>query len=175
MIPSKLLSFAAAAALLAACDAQVGDDARDPANAEAVASAEGKSEEGTFSIDTPDFDMKIRIPKGLQQNAEINGDSKIFPPGATFRGMHIQGGEGGSAGVEMRFSDPRPPRELARWYEADAGGTSSEYTVQTVEQQGDSYVIMGETIEDRDSFTVRLTPRQNGGTDGRLAIQEAMR
>lgn len=160
-----VLLTAAAAALLPACEARVDPGADANRDAKAI---EGTAEEGTFSMDVPGFEMKVRIPDAMQR-ASINEDNEIIPPGATFRGIHVQANEGaGGSGVELRFTDGRAPDELARWYETDVAGR--EFRVNTAERRGDGWVIAGETLQDADSFTVRLAPAAGGGTAGRVAI-----
>lgn len=164
-----ILPFVAAAALLSACEARVGgeDEAANGGSADS-GTVEGSSEEGTFSLDLPGFEMKVDIPEGLQEQARIDGNGDLLPPGATFRGMHVRGEERGESGVEMRFSDARAPAELAAWYRSE--GTGRDYTITSAREEGDGFVLAGETRQDRDTFTIRLAPRAGGGTDGTLAI-----
>lgn len=163
MTPQTALLGVAAATLLGACEARVGTD-KEPLQA---APLEGSAEEGTFSMDLPGFEMKVDIPKGMQDRAQIDGDGDLIPSGATFRGIHVQGDRGGEGGVELRFSDARPPAELARWYREPKG---REFTVASLDRQGEAFLIAGETRKDGDPYTVRLTPRAGGGTDGRLTV-----
>ena len=171
----KLMAVLAAAALLGACEARIGkEDETAAAGNEAVAAIEGTAEEGAFSIDAPGFEMKVRIPEGIQDNADINADTEIIPQGATFRGIHIQANEGDApSGVELRFSDSRPPEELVGWYRSDE--PNREFTVATIDRRGTGFVIAGQTKEDSDPFTVRLEPRAGGGSDGRVAIRDTSR
>lgn len=164
-----ILAAAAGAVLLAACEGRVGRDGE--AAAENATVLAGSAEEGTFSIDAPGFEMKVSIPESIQNRANVESDARIIPPGATFRGIHVQADEGAAeSGVEMRFSDPRPPQELARWYRTERGG--GEFSIASTQRQGEGFLLAGETRE-RDRFTVRLEPRRDGGTAGRLTIRDS--
>ena len=94
----KLLPILAPLALLAACEARIGKDEQPGAAAEgnqsAAVSAEGKAEEGQFSIKAPGLDLKLNIPDAIQQRATIDSDSEILYPGATLAGMHVEAGGG---------------------------------------------------------------------------------
>jgi hypothetical protein len=175
-----VLSFAA----LAACEAKIGPsadkggDGGEPANAAAPVSAEGKAEEGSFSIKAPGFDLKVDIPDAMAANAELDSDSKIFYPGASLSGMHVEAGQrSGGAGngegngaVELRFTTADAPDKVAGWYRDPA--RRSGFTIASDTRDGDAFVIAGKQVEGDEDFTVRLAPRSGGGTDGRLLLTD---
>ena len=162
---------AAAAALLAACEARVGNDAGsgDP-------SAAGKAEEGQLTVDTPGFEMKIDIPHGLRGEANFDEESGLVYPGSSFSGIHVAGGSEGSDGrsqgeVELRFTSPDAPDRVAAWYRDPA--RASDFAVASAAREGDAIVISGTGRRDNEQFRVRLAPRAGGGTDGRLLLRDA--
>ncbi len=174
MTRSKLLPLAAAAALaLTACEARFGNDAA-PGNG----SAAGKAEEGRLSISAPGFDMKISIPEGLRREAGIDDDSGVIYPNSSFSGIHVEGGRDGAAGrsegeVELRFGSADAPDLVARWYQDPA--RAGDFAVATATREGAAFVIAGTTAGDDGRFQVRLSPRQGGGTDGRVVLSDGSR
>ena len=169
MTAAKLVPAVAAALLLAACEARLGNDATPDANA----TAEGKAEEGQLSIDAPGFEMKIDIPEGIQREAGINDDSGILYPNSTFSGIHVQGGEGGADGdgeVELRFVSTDAPDRVAGWYRDSA--RSADFSVGSARREADAILIQGTVRDGGSPFRVRLEPRQGGGTDGRVVLAD---
>ncbi|HST35675.1 MAG TPA: hypothetical protein VLK25_03485, partial [Allosphingosinicella sp.] len=108
MTSAKLLPLAIAAILaLAACEAKFGNDAAQP-----TGSADGKSKEGEVSISANGFEMKVRIPEGLQREADIRDDSGLIYPSSRMSGMHVESGDrdgGGRDQVELRFTTADAP------------------------------------------------------------------
>jgi cation diffusion facilitator CzcD-associated flavoprotein CzcO len=167
------VSFAAVLALTAACNAEIGKGKEASKSEAGTASAEGKAQENSFSVNVPGFDMKVAIREGIRNNAEIDSDGEMLYPGATFSGMHVEGGgEGKSkdAGVEIRFTSADAPEKIAAWYRDPA---RKDISVTSAAQEGDAFVIAGQHKKEGDQFKIRLTPKANGGTDGRLAIQSS--
>ena len=168
----RLLPLAAAAAfVLAACEARFGKDA-EAGRENANGSAEGKAEDGRLSIHAPGFDMKISIPEGIRREANMEGDNDIIYPNSTFSGMHVEGGRDDSRSdgeVELAFTSADAPDLVARWYQAPA--RAPQFTVATANREGAAFVIAG-TTDDDGRFRVRLTPRQGGGTEARLVLSD---
>lgn len=175
---SRLLAALCASTLLVACEARIGRDeeektaSTDNATAAAEISAEGKAEEGQFSINAPGFGLKFNIPEGMREHAETDGD--ILYPGAELTGMHIEAGETaegqGDGAVELRFTSTEAPDLIATWYRDPA--RAGDITVTSIKQEGDGFVVEGMQKDDKDPFKVRLAPRAGGGTDGRLILRD---
>lgn len=177
MARSKLFLVIGGLTLLGACEAKIGKDDEAPkGGAEtAGAAAEGKAEDGRFSIKGPGFDMKIAIPKGVADQAEVDSDSGLLYPGASLSGMHIEAG--GSAapakknsGVELRFTSADAPDKVAGWYRDPA--RAGDFSVASARREGASVVIAGTQKSDGDGFKLRLSPGAAGGTEGRLTLSE---
>lgn len=164
----------AAGVMVAGCEAKIGrDDAADQAKdaAPGPRSAEGKSEDGTFSIDAPGFDLKFNLPKGLVDNTVINNDNgEILYPGSQLRGLHVEGGDKGRGdGVELRFSTGDDPAKVAGWYRDPA--RRDKLTIADARAEGAGFLLTGTQVKDGDPFTLHLAPRGGGGTDGRMVLQ----
>lgn len=170
MTSAKLLPFAVAAIVsLAACEAKFGNDAATP-----TGSAEGKSKEGEVSISANGFEMKVRIPEGLQREADIRDDSGLIYPHSRMSGMHVESGDRSGAGrdqVELRFTTADAPDTVERWYRDPA--RAADFTVSNAGRQGDSFVIAGTRKRDSGSFRIMLAARAGGGTDGRAVLTDA--
>ena len=171
MPQSKLALLAAGAALLTACEARIGNDAPP---VEANASAAGKAEEGRFTVSAPGFNMAIDIPEGLQDQAHMDGDNDLIYPGASFGGLHVQGGPEDRHGehrgeVELRFTSGDALDRVVAWYRDPA--RADHFTIQSARREGDGVLIAGTGRRDRDRFTLRLAPR-GGGTEGRLLLSD---
>ena len=167
----RLLPLAATAAafLLAACDAQFGNDVVAAGNG----SAENKAEEGEVSINAPGVQMRINIPEGLRHEASIHDDSGLVYPGSTMSGMHVEGGRDdgphkSEGQVELRFASNDPPDRVARWYQDPARGRS--FTLSSSGRDGDAWVFAGTKRDGGGRFRVRLVAGQ-GGTDGRVLLE----
>ncbi len=167
------VSLIAMLAATAACDMEIGGGKEASATAAGAATAEGRAQESTFSMNVPGFNMKMPIPDGIRNNAEIDSDGEMLYPGATFSGMHVEGGKKGQSddgAVEIRFTSADAPQKVAAWYRDPA---RKDFTVVSARQEGDAFVILGRQKAEADEFKIRLTPKANGGTDGRLAIQSS--
>jgi hypothetical protein len=178
MPAAKPLAMVCALALLSACEMKVGKEAdkgeaiAKGAGGSAVAAAEGKAEEGQFSIKAPGFDMKIDIPAGVTSHGD--SDSDVLYPGSTLSGMHIEGakrgGDGkGNAGIELRFTTPDAPEKVAAWYRDPA--RASGFSVSGMRREEADFIIAGTEKKDGDPFTLRLSPRGDG-TEGRLTLTD---
>ena len=177
MMAFRWIGAAAALALLGACEAKIGDGSAD-ANSAAPAnvSAEGKAEEGQLSIKAPGFDLKLDIPTGVSNEAQIDSDSRIMYPGAKLAGMHVEatGKAGGDrSAVELRFTSPDAPAQVANWYRDPA--RADGFTLRSTAPEGAGWAIAGTDKENGDPFTVRLAPAAGGGTDGRLTLEHGRR
>jgi hypothetical protein len=176
MHAGKTLSLICALALLSACEVKAHRDGQDEATKggdKAVASAEGKAKEGEFSIDTPGFDMKINLPAAVTNHAD--SDSDVLYPGSRLSGMHIEAGKSGldgkgNAGVELRFTTTDAAGKVAAWYRDPA--RASAFTVVGVRREGSGLLITGSEKEDGDPFTLHLSPRSGGGTEGLLTLTD---
>lgn len=165
------LSLAAALTLLAACEMKIGKDDKEQPGAQQTASAEGRSEDGTISIDAPGFDMKLNIPDALR--AQVGTDGDVLYPGSKLAGLHVQANDGGGSGedsVELRFTTADTPAKVAAWYRDP--NQAKELTITSAQQQGQGYRIVGTSKGDGDPFTLTLTPAAGGGTEGRILLQD---
>ena len=169
MLPRSLAVLAAAAAMLGACEARIGNDAPP---VEANASAAGKAEEGRLTVSAPGFDMSIDIPEGLRGDTRMDGEGIIYP-GAEFGGIHVQGRpeEGGhdQGEVEIRFTSGDPLDRVVAWYRDSA--RAGDFTLRSARREGDAVLIEGTGREDGDPFRLRLTA-EGGGTEGRLLLSD---
>jgi ribosomal protein L34 len=168
-----LCTALAAAVSLCACDFRGRSDETDNKAADAEVSAEGKAEEGKISLKMPGVDMTISLPKGVADEARAERDSKLLYPGAILRGMAIAAGPGsdksGDSEVEIRFSSPDPVDTVADWYRHR--DRADGFRLEHAAKEGDSWVVTGVQKRDKHGFRLRLSPRDGGGTDGRLAVR----
>lgn len=166
-------AFAAAAALLGACQAKIDPDEADNASAGAEVSAEGKAEEGKISVKAPGFDLKFTLPKGMVGEARAERDSKLLYPGAILRGMAIAAGEGrgkgGDSEVEIGFSTPDSLDKVVAWYRDPA--RAEGFSLDRAAREGDGWRLAGVQKRDGHRFKLRLSPRPGGGADGRLTVR----
>jgi hypothetical protein len=135
------------------------------------AAAEGKAEEGRLSVKGPGLDVAITVPDAMRGQARANIESAILPPDAEGRGIHVENGGQRGAGrdsVEIRFSVPRPPADVAAWYRDPA--RRQQFTIAQMARDGNALVLTG-TSRQGGPITVRLAPAA-GGTDGRLLLVE---
>jgi len=173
MTVSKLAPALAAAALLVACEARIGNDA--PAVDE-NATAAGRAEEGRFTIEAPGFNMSVSIPEGIRARADMDDSDGLIYPGSTFAGMHVQGGREGADGdrdgeVELRFSTGDAPGQVVAWYRDPARG--NDFTVQAAQPEAGGFTVSGTGRGDGDRFTLRIAPRAGGGTEARLLLSDS--
>lgn len=164
----RMVTLIAAAALLAGCEARIGNDAAENEVA-GNASVEGKAESGRFTLKAPGVDISIAIPSEIRTRAGIQSDHRILPPDAAFSGIHVEGRDR-DGGVEIAFTAPQAPTEVAAWYRA--AERARDFAIRTEDALQNGIVLRGETAGDGDQFTVRLNPGAGGGTEGRIAIQE---
>jgi hypothetical protein len=163
---------------LAACEAKIGKDevvSTAEASGNATGSpAAGKAEEGQLSIKAPGFDMKINIPKGVSDRAEVHNSNQLVYPGSEVAGLHIEAGTEqkgqGRGGVELRFTSSDSIDKVASWYRDPA--RASGFAVASAAREGDAVVITGSSKSDGDPFALRLTPSPAGGTDARLTLSD---
>lgn len=173
MATSRPLAAGAALALLCGCEAKIGPPADDKAEtngAAAAASAEGKAEEGKFTLDTPGFDLSFNIPTNA---AKTDKDSRLLYPGATVTGLFIAAGpkapDGSDGEVELRFKSPAAPDRVAAWYRDPA--RAGEFRIDSSGGEGSEIRLAGTERRDGHGFKVRLGPGIGGGTDGRLTVR----
>jgi hypothetical protein len=161
----------AALALVAACEMKINADEKAEAGGQPAASATGKAEEGSISVDAPGLDLKLNIPDALR--AQVGADGDILYPGSKLAGLHVQANDGSGAGedsVELRFTAPDPVAKVAGWYRDP--GQAKELTIASAAQQGQGYRIAGTSKGDGDPFTLVLMPAAGGGTEGRIVLQD---
>ena len=162
--------------LLGACEARIGKGESEAGNETeaAEAGAAGKSEAGKLSIEAPGFDMKINIPEGLAEQANMESDSELIYPGSTLGGMHIEAGASAAGqkkgAVELRFESGDPLEKVAGWYRDPA--RSNGFAIASASREGPALLIKGTQKSDGDAFDLRLSPRSGGGTEGRLTLSE---
>jgi len=171
----KLAALLAGAALLAACEARIGNDAPP---VEANASAAGKAEEGRLTVSAPGFNMSIAIPEELADDARTDADDALVYPGSRIGGIHVQSGpeagDGDRGGeVELRFTTSDPADRVAAWYRDPARG--EQFTISSATRESGGFRLSGTDRGDDDNFTVRLVPAAGGGTEGRLVISDSSR
>jgi hypothetical protein len=170
MSSKKLFSMVAALVLLGGCEARIGRD-EAPSNAATTAEKKGAAEEGTFSIDTPGFQMKLDIPTALAERAEVDSENGLLYPGATLSGIHVQAREGnGQSQVELRFATTDAPERVAAWYRDPA--RADDFTIASASQKDGATVLAGTQKDDGDPFELSLSPKDGGGTDGRLKLRD---
>lgn len=159
-----LIPATAALALLGACEARIGNDA--PA-VDANATAEGKAEEGRLTVSAPGFNMSMSIPS---DHAQVDDNGEMIYPGATIDGIHVQGGRsGGDDQVELRFTSPDAGDRILAWYRDPA--RNADFTVASVTQEGNAQIVTG-TVDGGEPFALRISPRAEGGSEGRLVLTD---
>ena len=168
---SKLVVLAAAAIALTACEARIGNDAPP---VEANASAAGKAEDGRVTVSAPGFNMSIDVPESLRGEGHMDGDNDLIYPGASFGGIHIQGGPEADRGehhgeVELRFTTPDAIARVVAWYRDPA--RAEHFTLQSATREGNGVLIAGTGRGEQERFTLRLSPRERG-TEGRLLLSD---
>ena len=174
MTLSRLLPVVAAAVLITACEARIGNDAGP---VDENASAAGRAEEGKVTIEAPGFNMSVSIPEGIRSSAHMDEDNGLIFPGATFSGIHVQGRPENANGenhgeVELRFTTGEGPDRVIAWYRDPARG--EDFTIRSAAREGNAFVLQGTGREDDERFTLRLTG-QGTGTEGRLVLSDNQR
>ncbi len=168
------IALLAASALVGACDVKMGNDAGNQDVAGNV-SAAGKAEDGQLSVSAPGFEMKLDIPDGIRSRAGIDDENGLIYPGARFSGIHVEGGRDGAQGasegeVEIRFTSSDSPEAIARWYRDPS--RSADFTIASAGREVEDFVIAGTTKDDNGRFTVRLSAKNGGGSDGRVVLAD---
>jgi hypothetical protein len=171
MAISRLLAAGAVSVLLSGCEAKIGPAADNAAETNgAAASAEGKAEEGKFTLDTPGFDLSFNIPMNA---AKTDKDSRLLYPGSTVTGLFIVAGpkapDGSDGEVELRFRSGDAPDRVAAWYRDAA--RAGEFRIDSSGKEGAEIRLAGTERKDGQGFKVRLGPAGGGGTDGRLTVR----
>ena len=167
---SHIVPMLAAAALIAGCEAKIGNGhGEDTSNGQA--SAEGKSEKGEIAFSAPGFDIKMKVPL---DKAHTDNEGKILYPGAAITGMFIAAHPDGKAGsdgeVELRFASPDPAEEVAAWYQDPA--RAGDFTLSASGKEGEAFTFAGAEKGKGSNFSLRLEPSE-GGTDGRLLVHDS--
>lgn len=171
----KLTAPLGALALLAGCDLTIKDGEEAAGGNNFTASAEGKAEDGKISVKAPGLDFSFKVPKGIADNMKADADSEILYPGSSIRGIHAAQGAKAEDGVrqgevEIRFASPDPADRIAAWYRDPARGEG--FAVTSAVQEGAGYLLAGTTKREGDGFKLHLDPGGDGGTDGRLIVQD---
>lgn len=170
-MPLPKLALLAATALLAACEARIGNDAPP---VDENASAAGKAQEGQLTVSAPGFNMTIDIPQGLRSHGDMQSDGLLYP-GASFGGLHVQGGRERADGdhrgeVELRFTTADAPDRVAGWYRDPA--RHADFTVEAAGREGNAFTFSGTGRHDHNRFSLRVGPRAGGGSEGRLLLSD---
>jgi hypothetical protein len=167
---------AAAAVAAAGCSMPSGESerqeaAKQEANEQVKAGAEGKAEEGRLSIKAPGIDIAINVPESMRRRARADTDSDVLPPGAQVSGLHVQGDGGdrtaGRDSVELRFASAEPPERIAAWYRDPA--RRGDFSISGARREGAVIILTGAS-NDGGPMTVRISPGAGTGTDGRLIL-----
>ena len=166
----QIVPMLAAAALVAGCEAKIGNGhGEDMSNGQA--SAEGKAEKGEIAFSAPGFDIKMKVPL---DKARTDNEGKILYPGAALTGMFIAAHPDAKAGsdgeVELRFASPDPAEEVAAWYQDPA--RAGDFTLTASGRDGEAYTFTGAEKGESNKFSLRLEPSE-GGTDGRLVVRDS--
>jgi hypothetical protein len=164
----KALNLAGALCAIALAAGCGGEETEEEVVRPAASSAEGKSDEGKLSLKGPGIDVSLNIPEVARRQIRAGTESQLLPPGAALAGLHIQGGEGGGGGVELRFTSEEPPERAAAWYRDPA--RNAEFAIGSERRDGVATILAGRTNNGGD-FTVHLTAR-GAGTEGRLVLAE---
>ncbi len=171
----KLLGLLGVLAL-AGCNREdrAGSDAGNQA-----ASAQGQAEDGRVTVKAPGVDISVRLPDAVRNRMSTDGNNQILPPNVRIGGVHVQGdgsegGSGGNGAVDLTFRSDQAPDQLAAWYRDPQ--RAQHFTIASDAREGAAIVIGGATRgsggDGGGRFTVRLSPGQGGGTEGRLSISE---
>lgn len=160
----KLIVIGAAALLLAGCEMMVGGDG-DATSGNASAPAT-PAKDGEISIDTPGFDMKLDIPDAVR--SRLTGDGDIIYPGSKVSGLNVRADQSGQGRVEMRFTSPDLPAQVAAWYRDPARAATLAGV--SVQPDGNGFRISGSSKDGTDPFELRLAPGAGGGTQGQLTM-----
>ncbi len=171
MTLSKLAALLAGAALLAACEARIGNDAPP---VEANAGAAGKAEEGRLTVSAPGFNMSIDIPDDIADDVRADSDEALIYPGSRIGGIHVQGGNGTAGGdrggeVELRFTTGDAADRVLAWYRDPA--RAGQFAIASAGREGGGYRLAGTIRGEDEGFTLHLAPA-GAGTEGRLVISE---
>ena len=127
-----------------------------------------------MTLKAPGVDISVRIPEAVRSRMATRNNSELMPPGAQVGGIHVQGNrsEGGNGGgsVELSFRSEQAPEQLAGWYRDPA--RRPNFTIGSDAREGAAFVLGGSTRENGGRFTVRISPRPGGGSDGRLLLSD---
>ena len=163
-----LTAAAAAAVLLAGCEARIGKDERQ-AEADASLGNQAAPAEEQFSLKIPGFEMKVDLP---DEGVRTDEDSDLLFPGSRMTGVHIDAGSAGTSGeesVQLQFRSSAPPEEVEAWY--SSAERAGEFTISSVARAGEGYRLTGIQKDGNDPFELWLVPSE-GGTAGRLVFRE---
>jgi hypothetical protein len=160
--------------LLGGCHAEVHKQNGAKAGVDAGnVSAEGKAEEGKFSLNAPGFNMKVDLPASIADHASVDANSDLLYPGSRLGGLHVEAGDDGDhndGGVELRFASSDDPARIAAWYRDPA--RANDFVIDSAKADADATMLTGHDKDGETGFTVHLSPAAGGGTDGRLTIAD---
>ena len=119
--------FLLPALLLAGCEAKIDADSKDDGNTSVVINGS----DGQFSLDTSDFQAKLKLPKFAMDTGHMDIDGVKLYPGSKVDGVNVnaQDGKDGAKDegkVTIGFASPDAPAKLLGYYRkafADNGYT----------------------------------------------------
>ena len=146
------LHVLASALTLSGC----GTGGNESANA-ANGIAAGRDANGQLTARVQGVDLKVNLPPPIRRMTESDD---FLPP----RARTVRGGDG------QRFPSDDSIEAVAGWYRDPARANRFEIEDST---RNDSSWLLTATARGGDTFTVRLTPAADGGTDGTIQVTAA--
>ena len=149
---SRFVLFIAAPALaLSGCGTGSGNDSANAAN-----QAQGTTDNGQLTARVQGVDLKINLPPPIRRMTE---DDSLLDPGARY-----------VRGPGQRFHSNDSTETVAAWYQDPA--RHNRFSIDDSTQNDASWLLTG-TVRGGDTFSVRLTPGNGGGTDGTITVTAA--
>jgi hypothetical protein len=159
----RTFGLLAAALLLVACEAKIGNDDEGQANRAA--------EPGKVSLEAPGIDVKVDIPSVEKfAKVEAQGGSDLLYPGSQLAALHVNAREKGGR-VDLRFSSRDSLDLVSAWYRDP--GRAGEFTIDSTSRDGSAQLLRGRETDGNGTFELRLEPASDGGTSGRLTLSES--
>ncbi len=127
------------------------------------------TDKGKFQLSLPGgIDANISVPGGMTSGAHFDIDGVGLYPGAKVSTVNVNAshkGDGKSAVVKIGFAAAADPAAVADWYQ-------TKFADKKVTVTRDGETLTGKT-EDRNDFTLAMTPGAKSGTAGLLTIIDA--